>query len=411
MLSTVQAWLIALVATSTMAVSYVDRQAFAVLGPTITDSLHISNTAFGWLGSAFSIAYLVFAPVAGAAVDRFGARRGLVVSVLAWSAVAAAHALVPGVIVLFMLRILLGCAEAPSFPGAAQSMNRVLPPRQQSAGFGVLFTGSSIGAAVSAIVAPALDARYGWRIALVATAVAGLAWIPLWIAVTSSKKARAALDVAPAPAHAAQERAPATARFRELLADRDLLRAVCAVVASGPINGLVLVFGAKILVAQNALTQAQVGHYLWLPPLAFDGGSVLFGVVAGAVQRRTRTVGAPRSLFALAGALCLAVGALGLAGTPWQTTSVMAVALAGGGGVYALTTSDLLLRVGKDRVAATGGLLAAAQSLALIIAFPIIGAVVDRTHSYAGAGVGLAVSGAVGLGVWLAVRPRRRLDA
>ena len=147
-LSRRQAWFVALVATLTMAVSYADRQALAVLAPTVTRALAMSEQTYGWLLSAFSLAYMLGAPLAGRWIDRVGARRGLVASVLIWSAVAALHALVPGVAVLFVLRIALGLAESPSFPGAAQTVQRVLPIADRPRGFGVLFVGSSLGAMV-----------------------------------------------------------------------------------------------------------------------------------------------------------------------------------------------------------------------------------------------------------------------
>src|SRR5262249_60466970 len=122
------AWAVAICATLTMAVSYFDRSTLAVLAPTVKEQLHISGTAYGWLTSAFSIAYLIAAPLTGWWIDRIGARRGLVTSVLLWTAVAALHAVVPGFWVLFGLRIALGIAEGPSFPGAAQTIQRILPP-------------------------------------------------------------------------------------------------------------------------------------------------------------------------------------------------------------------------------------------------------------------------------------------
>src|SRR5579884_3857605 len=105
-----------------MAISYIDRQTLAVLAPTVTSALHISEEGYGWLASAFSIAYLVGAPLAGLWIDRVGARRGLLAAVLLWSAVAALHAAVPALgaalsalgvgapawAVLFALRIALG---------------------------------------------------------------------------------------------------------------------------------------------------------------------------------------------------------------------------------------------------------------------------------------------------------------
>jgi MFS family permease len=114
-----------------MAVSYIDRQTLSVIAPTVQAQLGIDDVAYGWLVSAFSIAYLVGAPIAGRVIDRVGARRGLLVAVLVWSGVAALHTLVPGFGVLFGLRIALGIAESPSFPGAAQTIHRALPPKDR----------------------------------------------------------------------------------------------------------------------------------------------------------------------------------------------------------------------------------------------------------------------------------------
>lgn len=403
------AWTVTLVATATMAVSYVDRQAVAALAPTITADLGISETAFGWLGSAFSIAYLVGAPVAGRVIDRVGARRGLTASVLVWSAVAAAHALVPGFATLFLLRILLGLAEAPSFPGAAQTVTRALPPARRAAGFGVLFTGSSIGAALSAVIAPTLAGWWGWRPALVGTALVGLLWLPLWLWVTHPAATRAALATPDPP-----DRAEPPA-WGSLFRRAAVWRALAAVVATAPVVGLILQYGAKLLVAQHGITQLEVREYLWVPPLAFDAGAVVFGVLGSMFARRHGDdPPTPRALFATAAVLSLAVGGLAFTTTPWQTTCMAAIALAGGGGVYALATSDMLSRVPPSQVAAAGGLTAAAQSLALIIAFPTIGSVVQSTiltspaTSYHPVVLALAAWMVPGALFWLLVPPGRR---
>jgi ACS family hexuronate transporter-like MFS transporter len=395
MLRPSRAWILTLAATSTMAVSYVDRQALAVLAPTITARLHIGEAAFGWLGSVFSLAYLVYAPLAGRFIDRVGARTGLLGSVLLWSAVAGMHALVPGLWTLAALRICLGAAEAPSFPAAAQTVSRVLPAASRSAGFGVLFTGSSIGAAAAAVLVPALEHRFGWRLALLFTALVGLAWVPMWLAVTASADARAVMSVR-------EESSERPFSWPALLRDPAVLRAILAVVASAPINGFVLQWGAKLLVARHAVLQQDVGHYLWLPPILFDAGAIGFGWLARGTSAAPR-----RGLFLSATLLLCTIGALGLGPGPWATTLVAGLAIAGGGGVYALTTSDMLSRVLPDRVAAASSVTASAQSLALILLFPAIGVVLQETHSYLLVGLGLMLWAIPGTLAWLLWDPRR----
>lgn len=95
-----------------MSVSYLDRQTLAAIAPTVREKLLISHERFGWLTSAFAVAYLACAPVSGWLVDRVGARRALAFAVLLWSAVAAAHGLASSFAVLVMLRAALGAAEA-----------------------------------------------------------------------------------------------------------------------------------------------------------------------------------------------------------------------------------------------------------------------------------------------------------
>src|SRR5437868_4812302 len=121
------AWPVAVVATLGMSVSYVDRQTLSAIAPSVRTALDIDHKGFGWLLSAFSLAYLFGAPLAGAVIDKFGARKGFAAAVLVWSLVAGAHAFATSFWMLFALRIMLGTAEAPSFPSATQAVRRALP--------------------------------------------------------------------------------------------------------------------------------------------------------------------------------------------------------------------------------------------------------------------------------------------
>src|SRR5947209_20234793 len=105
-------WALVGMAVLAMAVSFLDRQALATLGPTVCDRLGLSNLEFGYAAAAFSVAHVIGAPLAGMFLDRVGVRRGLLAAVLIWSAVAAAHSLAAGVVSLVLLRALLGLAEA-----------------------------------------------------------------------------------------------------------------------------------------------------------------------------------------------------------------------------------------------------------------------------------------------------------
>jgi MFS transporter, ACS family, hexuronate transporter len=418
LLSRPRAWALTLTATFTMAVSYVDRQTLAVLAPTVQARLHFSENAYAALVSAFALAYLVGAPLSGWLIDKVGARRGLLGAVLVWSAVAALHALAPGFGALLALRIALGLAEAPSFPSAAQTVQRALPLADQARGFGVLFTGSSFGAMVAPPLATYLESRWNFRVAFLGTALVGLSWVPLWLSVAYSREARAALDrpeaakrdAAKRDAAKREERSP---RAWEVMKAKAVLRGLLLVIGSTPIVTLFFAWGAKFLVTDRGLAQHAVGKYLVFPPLFFDVGSVFFGHVAS--RARARGVwGAKPELVAVAAALMLVVGVVPFMGGPAATTAAMSVSVMGAGGIFTLTTSDMMTRVPPERTAMVAGLCAAAQSIAQIAVSPLVGLSVTATGGYTQimlALAGLAVMACAGWLLWRLPSPGQAAGA
>jgi ACS family hexuronate transporter-like MFS transporter len=396
--------MVAVVATLAMSVSYVDRQVMAAIATSVRGALGIDAEHFGWLAGAFSLSYLVAAPIAGAVVDRFGARRGLAFAIVSWSVVSAAHALVPSFVALFVLRIVLGGAEAPSFPAAAQSVRRALPARDRSAAFGMLFTGSSFGAAVAAPLAIELDLRFGWRMAFLIASVLGMAWLPLWLAVTRSPDVRRVLDSAddarspdPAPrvSHAV------------LFGDPGVLRALIMVLGSAPALMFMFVWMTQYLELGRQIPKSDLPHYVWLPPLMADLGMVGFGLLATRFDRRSSVPRSHVTLVLAAAAMESLMLLVPRVAGPWSAVLLLGISSAGGGGLYTLLTADMMARVNPGLVSTAGGLTAAAQSLVYVVLNPIVGRWIDRSHSYDGP---LVLLGAVAMPcavLWCLVPVRR----
>jgi len=386
-LSRGHAWLVAGVATLAMSVSYVDRQVMANIATSVRKALDIDAEHFGWLAGAFSLAYLLVAPLAGTLVDRMGARRGLMAAMAAWSLVSAAHALVPSFAALLALRILLGVTEAPSFPAAAQSVRRALPAGDRSAAFGLLFTGSSLGAVVAAPLAIGLDARFGWRTAFLVASLLGMGWLPLWLLVTGVPAVREVLAL---PEADVPRPGPSPSRgpsFGALFADRAVLRALVLVVATAPALMFVFVWLPQYIELGRGIPRHAVARYVWLPLVMADLGMLGFGMLAS--QRDRRAVGGPRSHVELV-----------------LVAAAMESGLAGGGGLYTVLTADMMARIDPARVSTAGGLTAAAQSLVYVVLNPVVGRWVDRTHSFDGSLVLLGLLSLPGALVW-ALTPMR----
>jgi ACS family hexuronate transporter-like MFS transporter len=390
---------VTLVATATMAISYLDRQVLAALAPTVRADLGIGAEQYGWLASAFSIAYLVSTPLAGRTLERIGVRRGMLGAVVLWTMVSAGHALVPSFAFLFAARLALGVAESPSFPGSAAAIARTVPPTARARALGILYTGSSFGAMVAPVLAPWMMSRFGgWRAAFLGVAIVGLLWVPLWLAATGAPAVREMLDARPAP----------TER-RSLLATAmhpAVLRAGALVLALSPMFAFVLLWGAELLHGSFDVAQEDVGHYLWLPPLFFDVGAVTFGVLASRYATRHGAERSPVGIALVSLAMAMAVGLLPLCASPWQVTIALGVAMAGGSGLFAILTADMIGRVGPGLAASAGGVTAAAQSLAYIVANPLIGRSADALGGYDAVAICNAVWMLPGAAIWLATRAR-----
>lgn len=382
-----------------MAISYLDRQVLAALAPTVRADLRIDAEQYGWLASAFSIAYLVSTPLAGRALELVGVRRGMLGAVVIWTMVSAGHALVPTFALLFAARLALGVAESPSFPGSAAAIARTVPPAGRARALGILYTGSSFGAMVAPVLAPWMMARFGgWRAAFLGVAIVGLIWVPMWLLATGTPAVRAMLDARTAPA----ER-------RSLLSTAShpaVLRAGALVLALSPMFAFVLLWGAELLHSSYGVAQTEVGRYLWLPPLLFDLGAVTFGVLASRAATRGDGERALVVLAIVALVMSLAVGALPFCRDPWHATLVLGVAMAGGAGLFAMLTADMIGRVGPGLAASAGGVVAAAQSLAYIVANPLIGRAADALGSYDVVALALAAWMVPGAALWLATRTR-----
>lgn len=386
-----------LVATATMAISYLDRQVLAALAPTVRADLAIDAEQYGWLASAFSIAYLVSTPLAGRALELVGVRRGMLGAVVVWTIVSAGHALVPSFAILFVARLALGVAESPSFPGSAGAIARTVPPTLRARALGILYTGSSFGAMVAPLLAPWMMTRFGgWRGAFLGVALVGLLWVPLWLAATGTPAVRALLDARTPPA----ER-------RSLLSTAmhpAVLRAGALVLALSPMFAFVLLWGAELLHGSFGVAQEDVGRYLWAPPLLFDVGAVTFGVLASRYAARHGADRSPTVIVIVSLAMALAVALVPVCSDPWQVTLVLGVAMAGGSGLFAILTADMIGRVGPGLAASAGGVTAAAQSLAYIVANPLIGRSVDALGSYDAVAIWIAVWMLPGSALWLATR-------
>jgi ACS family hexuronate transporter-like MFS transporter len=237
---------------------------------------------------------------------------------------------------------------------------------------------------LAAPFALALERNFGFRFAFVGTAVAGTIWVPFWLIVTRG--------LAGAPREVSRPATPDTMSWFTFVQTAPVVRAIVAVFGAAPALMFVVNFTSHYLVEVWHLPNTGLARYLVIPPLLLDVGTVGFGWLA---TRRERDSASDTTthvdLFLLATLLAASIALVPLARSPFTAMAICGASACGGGGIFVLTTSDMLRRVPLERTSSAGGMTAAAQSLAYIIASPLVGALIDRTRGYGAALVCLGV--------------------
>src|SRR5262249_24031553 len=109
-------WLICALLFGATTINYVDRGALGVLAADLQKSIGWSDTQYGDINAAFSVAYAIGFLVMGRFIDRVGTRIGYAVALAFWSLAAASHALASNAFGFGAARFLLGLGEAGNFP-------------------------------------------------------------------------------------------------------------------------------------------------------------------------------------------------------------------------------------------------------------------------------------------------------
>jgi ACS family tartrate transporter-like MFS transporter len=98
-------------------ISYLDRANIGYAALQMNRELALSSEAFGLISGIFFIGYFAFEVPSNIALNRFGARVWIARILLTWGAISFACGFVQDATQLYVLRFLLGVAEAGFFPG------------------------------------------------------------------------------------------------------------------------------------------------------------------------------------------------------------------------------------------------------------------------------------------------------
>lgn len=142
---------------------YLDRYLLAALASLIKEELSLSGRAYGFLGTAFFLVYLVTSPLFGWLGDRYGRLRLMAAGAALWSVATSLTAWVSSYPWLLLTRGLVGVGEASFGTLAPAYMADRLPLNRRSAALGIFYLAIPVGAALAYLAGGFLGSRFGWR--------------------------------------------------------------------------------------------------------------------------------------------------------------------------------------------------------------------------------------------------------
>ncbi len=400
-------------------VAYLDRVNVGFAGLTMRHDLALSNAAFGLASGIFFLSYFVFEVPSNLFLHRFGARKWIARIMLTWGLVSGANAFVTGENSFYVVRLLLGAAEAGFFPGIIFFLTLWFPGVYRArivAWFMAAIPASSvIGAPVSSLLLylDGVAGLKGWQWLFLVEAVPAIVLSVVVFFYLTDRPADAHW-LAPDERRWLADRLAAEERQRlaaeELSVGQALKDWRVLTLALVYFGGVATNYGIgfwlpQIVQAFGGLTKFQIGLITAIPYLVGTVTMVLWGRRSDRTMERKGHVAFPL----LVAAVC--IGLAGLVEAPVLRMALLAVA---GYGVFAnLPVFWTLPAAFLSGASAAAGIaiINALGNLAGFVGPYAMGWIKDATGSFSGGLLLIAVLALISAVAVMLLRHDRRLEA
>ncbi|MDV7088326.1 MFS transporter [Rhodococcus opacus] len=246
-------------------VNYGDKVVLGIIAQPLAEELGLRSSQIGLVGSLFFLTFTIGGFFAGALNRWLTLRWALVLLALGWSVVMLPMVITATFAVLLVSRLVLGLAEGPTSALLHTAAYSWHPPARRALP-GALLAGSASVAKIA--VAPLLayvTVTMGWRSALVALSVAGVAWCVVWVAlwrqgpyVGSNKKDEDAVSV---------ESAEPTIPWVRIFATRTFVSGVFLVMSCYAMSSVILTWLPSYFEVGLGYSRLQAGSMFAFPSI------------------------------------------------------------------------------------------------------------------------------------------------
>jgi MFS transporter, ACS family, glucarate transporter len=347
--SHVRFWIIA-VLFIVSSINYAERATLSYTATQMAEEFSITTVQLGWMFSAFAWSYALAQIPGGALLDRFGSRTVYLWAIFLWSiftllqAFSAVFAIVPVWITVVMLRVMVGFAEAPSFPANARIVANWFPSSERGTASAIFNSSQYFSLVAFAPLMGWVTGAYGWRHTYMVMGFIGvLGWALFWAVVHSPSRHKhiskreythieegGALVNLDRPAAAAQP--IRWSAVGQLLANRMLLGIYLAQYCITAMTYFFATWFPVYLIKARGLSITEAGFAAALPALAGFAGGVLGGVLSDLLLRKGMPLSKARKIPILLGlVISCAILACNFTDSRILVLSFMAIAFFGKG--------------------------------------------------------------------------------
>jgi len=381
------AWLLGL----GVLINYLDRISLSVAGPQLERAFHLSPIELGMLFSAFFWSYAALQMPVGVVIDRLGVTRVGRLSALLWSAASALTACARGFGSIFLSRILLGIAEAPSFPASAKATGYWFPRTERSLATSLYDVGAKFSNVVGVPLVALVVVRLGWRWGFGVVAALSLVYFVVFYLVyqdpskhprLTGEERRYLVDQGAAPEGLPSE--TATGMLAYLLGTRKVWSLAIGFGAYGYSFYLFLTWLPDYLVHTMHRSILASAGFAAIPWVCASAADLLVGgwLIDALVSRGWNGTGVRKCVLILG--MCAGVSVLGAAAThrPAIALCWISLALSGLSAAAPVAWSLPSLIAPKGGIGTVGGIMNFSNNMMGVLAPIVTGFIVAGTHSF-----------------------------
>ncbi|NLR71170.1 MFS transporter [Novosphingobium sp. ERN07] len=382
--------------------NYADRATFSIAGEAASAELGLTAVQTGFILSAFAWAYVLAQIPGGALLDRFGTKRVYVAAIAFWSLCTALQGFVgwiPGlaaVTTLFVMRFLVGLAEAPSFPGNARLVAAWFPARERGTASAIFNSAQYFSLVAFAPLMGWLVHTFHWRAVFWVMGVLGIAAAAIFMAFIHGPDRhpainRAELDlIREGGGEIAMERPSSAAaqptftwhNVRQLLANRMMLGIYLGQYCINVLTYFFVTWFPIYLVKERGLNIMEAGFAAAVPAICGFIGGLAGGIVSDRILARTGSIDRARKVPLVLG-MALATLIIGCVwvDAEWLVILLMSLAFFGKG-VASLGWAVMADVAPRQLAGLSGGVFNMFGNTAGIVTPIVVGYIVGTTGSF-----------------------------